>query len=156
MIDTEEVIIPISTGGKERLDFWLKMTSDFFSSAFKEELKSKKTGLDYEAYFLLDCLNKEDGLTRRRLSEDLQKSKNKISKITSRLIQKELISLRRTGGKRTYELTVLGKEKHAEISLLLWETLQKALKNISFDDLEITIGVLKRVFMNLQLQKQQN
>lgn len=138
---------------EERIDFWAIVAAKSFKRSLIKRIKNLKIPLSFEMYLLINALWQQDGQSRKTLGLLLRKTPRNISDIANKLYQRELISVVKVKKETHYYLTPQGRSIQTQISQSSIAVMDKALKNISADDREICVAVLKRMFLNLELDE---
>ena len=151
----KNITVP-SLNQEERIDFWAILVANSFKRAHSKQLKKSKSKLTFDMYLLLNALWQQDGQTRKKLALFLRKTPGSISSVAERLKKKNLIEIDKTGKKRRYYLLPEGKKVQTKISRSSIRTMENALSNISKEERELCLGVLKRMFLNMEIEELKN
>lgn len=136
---------------EERIELWTIIANAAFKQALDKRFKKENIHVSYEMYLILNSLWEEDSQNIKSLSNILQIKSKKIKKICAELIEKELLEEHVYGEKPHFHLTEKGHEVQKMLIQHACKALEKAHQNISDEEWEICISVLKRVFLNLNL-----
>ena len=138
---------------EERLDIWTIMAANSFKDGLNERIKTLNIDLNFDMYMLLTTLLQQDGQNRKNLGLMLRKSPGSVSNTANALVQKKMLNVKKSGRERRYYLTPEGRRVQTEIFSAGVEVMENAFVNISKDERAVAVGVLKRVFLNLQMEE---
>ncbi len=139
-----------------RIDFWTIVVANSFKRAHTKQLKKAKAKLSFEMYLVLNALWQQDGQTRKNLALFLRKTPGSVSQIADKLKKKNYIRVDKSNKKRRYYLLPEGKKIQTKISRSSIATMENALSNITKEEREICLGVLKRMFLNMEIEELKN
>ena len=141
---------------QESIAFLLRQAFWGFKGVMNSKLKSLGHDFSMEQGGVLMRLGMNDGLPQNELAAFLGKDKTTIARLIDSM-EKSLLVIRVASSvdkriKLVYR-TNKGKSVQKDVHSCIKETLGESLKGVSYEDEEITKKVLKRIFDNLELDK---
>jgi DNA-binding MarR family transcriptional regulator len=139
---------------RETLGYHLGTTARTLSGRLNKKLTDSGENISFEQYVILVRLWEKEGISQQELAEDCGKDKTTITRLLD-LLEKENVIVRKEdrSDRRNKQifLTSRGKGLKKKLVPLALQTMAEAQKGISKKDLDLCIGVLKKIKSNLLL-----
>lgn len=137
----------------ETLIPWVGKTAKLFGALNSDIFKAEKIKINKEQIIILKHLVENDGIVQNDLAHITEKDKTTLARLIQKMEKKEL--LRRVKCKEDNRcnkiyITSLGKEKFDKVFPRLFENALKVQEDLSKEELEKTIQVLKKVLEKIK------
>ncbi|MGM0845089.1 MAG: MarR family winged helix-turn-helix transcriptional regulator [Bacillota bacterium] len=137
----------------ESIGYKLFHASRLMNSRLNQNFRFQEFSITYEQWQVLSRLYEEDGLTQNQLAAKIERDQAGISRLIDNMIKNELVERAPDDSDRRIKrilLTAKSKKIQGDLESLALKTISQATRNVSEEDLALSLKVLDQIRENLK------